>query len=50
MPRWGFVAHRVVILSMLVKKNNVPDGSIFDTLWRIFLHLLAHFLRHVAQG
>jgi len=44
----GFVAHRVVILSKLVKKNNVPDGSIFATLWRTFLRHLAHF--HEPRG
>jgi len=28
---------------MLLQKGKVPDGSFFDTPWRIFLHHVAHF-------
>jgi len=39
----GFVAHRRVILPMLLRGKKMPDGSFFDTMWRIFLRLLAQW-------
>jgi len=31
------------IVPPLIQKGEMPDGSIFDTLWRIFMHHMAHF-------
>jgi len=34
----------VEIVTAFINKRKMPDGSIFDTTWLIFLHHVAHFL------
>jgi sugar phosphate isomerase/epimerase len=42
-PVTRYTGHTQHIVSTLIQKRKVPDGSIFDTIWLIFMRHLAHF-------
>jgi hypothetical protein len=38
------------IVPALIRKREMPDGSIFDTTWLIFLHHMAYFYALIGSS